>query len=186
MKRKANGLWDYAERWQALFDRVRAIRWQDDWLENDYCKDCRFCCGKQDSDYPFPMPLLPRQGAKDSEKDFHLLDCLTPCLDSRGCKSLGPNGCSRAKAERPIACGLFPIVIANGWLYLYQDCPAVLFTPLFRFMEIGRDAADLLLRLDFAELRRLSLWLMPELLAKNYICLRIRLFDANGKEPLLD
>lgn len=185
MEREANGLWDYAERWQRIFTAIRELRWEGNWLANDYCRDCRFCCGKQDSDYPFPMPLLEKQKRPGLDQDFHLLDELTPFLDSRGCKSLGATGCKRKYEEKPIACGLFPIVLANGHLYLYQECPAVLYTPLARFLELGREAAQMLLELDFAELRRLSLWLMPDVLAESYISLHIRLFDRQGKSALL-
>lgn len=186
MDKAPKGFWDYTEKWQKLFTEIRSVRWEGDWLENDYCAECRYCCGKQDSDYPFPMPLLPRQDRPDLDRDFHLLDCLTPCLDSRGCKSLTSHGCGRKLSEKPIACGLFPIVLANGCLYLYQNCPAVIFSPLIRFMEFGRKAAALLEKLDFEDLRRLSLWLNNDLLAYSYINLRIRIFDQNGKNSWLE
>lgn len=186
MEKTPDGLWDYAERWSAVFSRPRDVIWDKNWIKNDYCADCRYCCGPQDSDYPFPMPLLEKQDREGLEKDFHLLDRLTPYLGGAGCRSLKAGGCGLCRERKPIACGLFPIVLANGGLYLYQNCPSVLFTPLIRFLGLAREAANMLCELDLAELRRLSLWLTSEQLARSYINLRVRLFDESGKALLFE
>lgn len=181
-----NSFWDYVNRWNQIFPESRALRWENDWLENDYCADCRFCCGKQDSATPFPMPLLPGQYRSDLEHDFHLLDSLTPYLSTPGCRSCTDTGCRLSHGQKPVACGLFPVVLVNGGLYLYMNCPAVMFLPLIRFFELGQKAASMLMDLEFADLRRLSLWLGPETLSRSYIDLRIRLFDERGKALLFE
>lgn len=177
-----NGFWDYTTRWEKIFREARDLRWEGNWIENGYCSDCRFCCGKQDSDTPFPMPLLPKQDRPGLEKDFHLLDSLTPYLARAGCRSDTDQGCRLPIDQKPIACGLFPVVLVNGGLYLYQNCPSVIFNPLIRFMELAKRAAEMLVQLELADLRRLSLWLTPEALSRSYINLRITLFDQHGKE----
>lgn len=178
-----NGFWDYVERWRKTFDgQSGTISWNKNWLENSWCGKCRFCCGPQDSDYPFPMALLPGQTGPATPNDFHLLDASTACLAKEGCKSDGPCGCRLPLEKKPIACGLFPIVLVNGCLYLYQNCPAVVFTPLAGFMEIAQKAADMLIGLPFDDLRHLSIWLCCDALAKSYIDLHIRIFSWHGKK----
>lgn len=178
------GFWDYVQRWREVFPDERELRWVNGWLENDYCRDCRFCCGPQDSAMPFPMALSPAQAKNNAADRFHLLDCRTACLIQSGCKSSGPHGCRLSLAEKPIACGLFPIVLANGGLYLYQNCPAVVMTPLIRFMDIANEAAQMLAQLTKEELRHISLWPTAEKLAVSYIDLHISIFDARGKKTL--
>lgn len=178
----ANGFWDYARRWRESFQQERKLHWEQSWLENAYCADCRFCCGPQDSAVPFPMPLLSRQLRPELNKDFYLLDAATPYLGQAGCKADTAQGCRLELAQKPVACGLFPIVLVNGGLYLYQNCPAVIHTPLARFLEFAQKAAALLMQLDEIELRHLSLWLTADILAKSYIDLRVKIFSALGKE----
>lgn len=181
-----NGFWDYAMRWSKLFAEKPALRWDTNWLENGYCAECRFCCGKQDSATPFPMPLLPEQGRPDLANDFYLLDATTPYLAQAGCKADTVTGCRLKHGQKPMACGLFPIVLINGGLYLYQNCPAVIYTPLIRFMEFAQKAADLLGKLPEDDLRHLSLWFTDDTLAKSYIDLRIKLFNQHGKKLIFE
>ena len=84
-----------------------------------------------------------------------------------------------------MACGLFPLVLVNGGLYLYKTCPAVLFSPLIRFADLGLEAARYLVGFSLEELRHISLTLPCETLARDYIDLRISLFDADGKTEML-
>lgn len=179
------GFWDYVEQWRGQFTDERKIRWENNWLENDYCAQCRFCCGPQDSALPFPMGLSPSQAGDNAAVKFHLLDGRTACLLQSGCKSDGPHGCRLTLPEKPLACGLFPIVLANGGLWLYQNCPAVVFTPLIRFLDIARKVAVLLSELPLEELRHISLWLTADKLATSYIDLRIKIFDAKEKQIVL-
>lgn len=181
-----NGFWDYANRWSEKYGSPCSLDWDKYWIRNEYCPDCRYCCGPQDSDYPFPMPLLARQERPGLERDFHLLDSLTPYLGATGCRSCTESGCRLETGQKPLACGFFPIVLVNGSLYLYQNCPSVLFTPLVRFMELAREVAALLIEMDLSELRRLSLWLTVDVLSRSYIDLRIRLFDAHGKKLVFE
>ena len=185
MEKIENGFWDYVERWRKDFPDERKMRWENNWLENDYCAVCHFCCGPQDSSLPFPMGLLPRQCSPDAVKNFHLLDSYTACLLDSGCKSDSSHGCTLTLEEKPLACGLFPIVLANGGLWLYQHCPAVVFTPLIRFLDIARKVAALLNELTLEDLRHISLWFTAEKLASSYIDLRITIFDATGKKLIL-
>ena len=126
----ANDFQHYFRLWEASFPQRREVRWANGYLHNAYCADCRYCCGPQDSATPFPMPLLPAQCHERLEDDFYLLDPVTPCLDDRGCKSCGPQGCRLPRPQRPIACGLFPLVLVRDALHLYQCCPAALHLPL--------------------------------------------------------
>ena len=45
----SKGFWDYLSHWQKVFPRRRAVSWREGWLQNGYCRDCRYCCGPQDS-----------------------------------------------------------------------------------------------------------------------------------------
>lgn len=185
MHKMPRGFWHYVDRWREIFPRKRRLSWRDNRLQNGYCRDCRYCCGPQDSLVPFPMALLPSQIRPDLNKDFYLLDSDTAYIGSQGCKSDTPHGCRLSLAQRPVACGLFPLVLVNGSIYLYKTCPAVLFTPLVRFADLGLEAARFLLGFNLTELRHISLDLPCETLAQNYIDLRISIFDANGKTEIL-
>lgn len=186
MQKADKGFWDYVDRWRGIFREERAVRWEKNWLENDYCCDCRFCCGPQDSATPFPMALLPHQIAPENADNFHMLDASTAFLGKDGCLSDTPRGCRLALDQKPIACGLFPVVLVNGGLYLYQNCPAVVFTPLVRFLDIAKKAAATLLELPLEDLRHVSIWLNEDSLARSYIDLRIRLFGHTCKKAVLE
>lgn len=173
--------WDYFERWKNIFKDGRPLEWQDEWLENAWCGECRFCCGPQGTDKAFPMALLPAQMQPGYREHFYLLNDNTAFLAGQGCRSDSATGCVLKRKERPVACGLFPIVLANGKLYLYISCPATLFLPLARFYEIGRKAANMLLRYSLEELRHLSLELDLETLSAKYVDLHIDIFNKKGK-----
>lgn len=185
MEKVNNGFWDYVEKWRQNFKEERHVRWEQNWIENDYCKDCRFCCGPQDSAIPFPMALLPHQLAPDNIKNFHMLDNSTAYLAERGCLSDTDTGCRLSLAKKPTACGLFPVVLVNGGLYLYQNCPAVVFSPLVRYLDLAREVAVMLLKFSYEDLQHLSIWLNADVLARSYIDLHIRIFDVHGKKPEL-
>lgn len=179
-----NGFWDYASKWRNLFPQERKLEWDRNWIKNDYCASCRYCCGRQDSDIPFPMPLLPDQYEKNASHEFYMLDARTAYLARAGCKADGPHGCTLARRDKPLACGLFPIVLINGGLYLYQNCPAVIYAPLIRFMEFARDAAQMLMEFPFEQLLHLTICLSREKIIKSYINLHIALIK-NGKKELV-
>lgn len=186
MEKTERGFWAYVDKWRHACRSERIVQWDGTWLRNDYCADCRYCCGKQDSPVPFPMPLLPRQTGAQNDAQFHMQDCHTAYLAQSGCLSDGPRGCKLTASQKPVACGLFPITLVNGGLYLYQNCPAAVFSPLANFLDIARQAAAALEELPYEELLRLSLWFLPEQLAKSYIDLRIKLFTASGKKTVLE
>lgn len=186
MEKISKGFWDYVDRWREQDSAKKAVTWDKNWIANDYCKDCRYCCGPQDSAYPFPMSLLPEQIDANTAENFYLLDRRTACLGAAGCKSDTPQGCRLPLAKKPIACGLFPIVLVNGRLYLYKNCPAVVFSPLVRFMDLGLKAANMLIGYSLDDLFHLSLWLNCDTLARSYIDLRIKIFDQSGKGIVLD
>ena len=121
--------WHYWQQWRQRFPLQRDVHFDQGILSNDYCRDCRYCCGPQDCATPFPMKLLPSQQHAHLERDFFLLAPDTACLDDRGCKSCGPEGCLLPRQRRPVACSLFPLVLLDTGLYLYKICPAVFFLP---------------------------------------------------------
>ncbi|MDR3358684.1 MAG: hypothetical protein LBN96_07550 [Desulfovibrio sp.] len=163
----------YLELWRRTFPRRRKLLWRDTWLRNGYCRDCRYCCGPQDDPTPFPMALLPGQLRPGLDEDFYLLAGDTAYIADRGCKARGDGGCRLTREKRPVACSLFPLVLANGGLYLYKICPAVIFTPLAELSALGRDAAAWLAGFRPAELRHVSLDLPARTLAERYIYLDI-------------
>lgn len=178
------GLWDYFEKWRKISDNLAPPKWENNRVENEFCGQCRFCCGLQDSEIPFPMALLDRQIDEKTPENFYLLDKNTACLDRRGCKAAGSNGCRLPVEKRPIACGFFPIVLVNGRLYLYLQCPSVLFTPLWVFLELGKEVALQLESLTLPELQHVSLNLTDKVLAQNYIDLHIEIFSNESKETI--
>lgn len=165
----------YTDLWGKLFNEPRELTWKDNWLVNGYCIDCRYCCGPQDNAEPFPMALLPSQIHPGLSQQFYMLDATTAYLDARGCKALGRQGCSLQKQERPIACGLFPLVLANDNLWLYKFCPAVIFTPLVTWLPLARKAAEWLATMPASDIRRISIALDSTTLADRYINLHLPL-----------
>ncbi|WP_300906847.1 hypothetical protein [uncultured Desulfovibrio sp.] len=186
MQKLHKGFRYYFECWRALFPCRRALRWRGTWLQNEYCRDCQYCCGPQDSNEPFPMALLPAQIHPGLSDNFYMLNADTAYLDARGCKASTDHGCRLELAQRPVSCGLFPLVPANGGLYLYKICPAVLFTPLNELADLGLEAARWLTGFTLMDLRHISLDIPAQTLAERYISLNISLFDLNGVELRLD
>lgn len=168
--------WHYLTKWRNDFPSPRPLLWTDGLLKNGYCADCRYCCGPQGSDKPFPMHLLPRQIDPDTPDNFYLLDEHTALLDRRGCKSCTSQGCRLDFDKRPVACGLFPLVLANGRLYAYKICPATIFSSLDDLECLAQKAAAWLSTLPEDELRRISICLDQKSLDERYIDLEIQLF----------
>ena len=180
------GLWHYFEKWQKLSHGRDPLKWLGSRMENAWCAECGFCCGKQDNPEPFPMALLPSQIGPETPNDFHMLSPDTAGLGAEGCKSLGSRGCRLPHAKRPVACGLFPIVLANGGLHLYQICPAAMFLPLAHFYKLAKETAEYLDGFSLEELRHLSISLSDRTLMDKYINLHARLFDGEGKKLLFE
>lgn len=187
MSQKEKGAWHYLKKWEKVFaGKSPSLEWKDGWLENGYCRDCRYCCGPQDSTEPYPMGLLPEQLGPGLEDRFHLLNFNTAYLAEAGCKSDGPHGCRLPLAQKPVACGLFPLVPANGKIYLYQNCPAVLFNPMARFYHFALLAVKSLERYSLEDLRHICLYFPPETLANRFIDLHVRIFDEAGKKLAME
>lgn len=168
--------WRFLTRWRKNFPSRRPLSWENGLLENGYCADCRYCCGPQGSDKPFPMHLLPRQIGPDTPDNFYLQDKNTALLDHRGCKSCTDHGCRLDFAKRPVACGLFPLVLANGRLYAYRICPATIFSSLNELESLGQKAAAWLKDLPEDELQGISIRLDQKSLSERYIDLDIQVF----------
>lgn len=166
-------VWHYLERWQKIFHRRRALRWRDGWLQNGYCRLCRYCCGPQASNEPFAMALLPEQMPEGYEENFFLLNPTTAYLDARGCKADSPRGCRLDRKLRPVSCGLFPFVFNEKELYMYKICPAVLLSPLNQLFTLGKQAAQWLARLTANDREHIALHLPADVLAKHYVALNI-------------
>ena len=159
----------YRQLWEQQFPTLREVSVTEDGvLTNAYCVDCRFCCGPQAEEDPFPMPLLDSQISDSTPEDFHLLDKRTACLDRRGCKALTPSGCRLDRALRPVACNIFPIVLVNTSLYLYRICPASMFVPDQAMQRLARRVRDRLDILPVADVCRISITRRPEDLAMKY------------------
>lgn len=165
--------WDYYTKWLPLFKETSALIWEQNWIQNSLCKDCRYCCGPQGSDAPFPMGLLARQIGPDNSNNFYMLDSKTAYIGALGCKSDTSAGCRLNAWQKPVACGLFPIVLVNGSLYLYQMCPAVLSKPLSVFLDLAQKAARMLAQFDKEDLENISISLSCDELQKKYINLHI-------------
>ena len=178
------GFWNNFIKWKKLRDKK--VFWQNDWLKNDFCGECRLCCGPQGDDEPFPMPLLERQIKDDPKDRFYLLSPEIAYIGAEGCKSDTASGCSLSLQEKPVACNLFPIVLINGKLYLYQNCPAALFTPVAEFMETGKKAGEWLMKFKVEELKHLSIKMEDSMLAEKFIDLHIRIFEGDNKFIILE
>ncbi|MCX4309556.1 MAG: hypothetical protein OSJ28_04525 [Desulfovibrio sp.] len=183
-KNQKNRFWNYLEKWRPVFTEKKVLDWRDGWLDNDYCADCLYCCGPQGTDEPFPMALLPGQISGRTPDDFYLLNKNTACLGKEGCKSETSKGCRLPRELRPVACGLFPIVLANGRLYLYKTCPAVVFNTLDELAMLAEKAAGWLANFPLDELRHISLNLSSEKLAADYIDLGIEVFPVSAKKQI--
>lgn len=181
MPNEQSGLWNYLDKWKKIFKEKRPLHWRGSWLDNAWCGECRFCCGPQGTDKPFPMPLLDSQMQPGYKEHFYFLNDSTAYLAEKGCRSDSVNGCVLKREERPVACGLFPIVMANGHLYLYLNCPAALFVPLAWFYETAMEIANWLLGFSLEDLRHLSLELDCDTLSKKYVDLHIQIFNDAGK-----
>lgn len=167
--------WHYWQQWRRLFSCRRDVHLEQGVLINDYCRDCRYCCGPQDCATPFPMKLLPSQQHAHLDRDFFLLAPDTACLDARGCKSCGPEGCRLPRPQRPVACGLFPLVLLDRGLYLYKVCPAVLFLPLDHWLALAEAAADWLARLGPDTLARIAIHIPETTVRERFIDLELPL-----------
>ena len=176
----SKGFWEYLAHWQKMFPRRRTVSWRNGWLQNGYCRDCRYCCGPQDFDEPFPMGLLPDQLRPGLANDFFLLTKDTAFMDGRGCRSCTSQGCRLPRPDRPVACGLFPFVLTAGELYLYQIGPASMFTPLAHMAEMGREAAAWLAKFSQREQEHIALNLPADVLTDRYIKLHISVYNPTA------
>jgi hypothetical protein len=162
-------------RWRTVFHGPRELAWQGRWLDNGYCRDCRYCCGPQETDEPYPMALLPSQQGPEAELRFHLLSPDTAYLDGRGCKSATPTGCGLPRDARPVACNLFPLALVNGEMHLYRNCPVTWLVALARTRDIARNAARWLSGMPPSDLHCVDRTLPPQAAALQYIPLGIRI-----------
>ncbi len=174
--------WDYLEQWRQRFPRRRELSWHDGWLQNGYCEDCCYCCGPQDSDEPFPMALLPGQLRPGMAEDFYLLNADTAYMDARGCRACTAHGCRLPRPQRPVACGLFPLVLNAGGMYVYKTCPAALFTPLSELADLGRQAARWLQGFPLKDLEHIALRLPATALAERYISLSLPVYAPEAPQ----
>ncbi len=158
----------YKSLWKKRFPSPRTVTFADGVLVNEYCPDCRFCCGPQKEEKPFPMALLDSQISDQTPDNFYLLDKHTAALDRRGCKALTPSGCRLERKLRPVACNIFPIVLVNSRLYLYKVCPASLFLPKELFREIAVKVGRMLNGLSAHDVQRISITGDPSDLASKY------------------
>lgn len=181
-----NGLWEHMAKWHQFINLPHEICWNKTWLENSWCKDCKYCCGPQGADAPFPMALLPCQVSPENMSNFYMLNENTAYIGSNGCKSNTEKGCRLDISQKPVACNLFPIVLINGRLYLYLKCPAVMAAPLLQFLEFAGKAASSLYNLALDDLKHISITLNADMLAAKYIDLHIQLFDEKGKALIFD
>ncbi len=168
----------YRKLWTGMFPSRLKVAFENGVLVNAYCSRCRFCCGPQAEERPFPMALLDRQISARTPDDFYLLDSRTASLDRRGCKALGPGGCRLERELRPLACGLFPLVLVNRRLYLYRICPASMLEPLESFREMAVRARDMLGALPAADVERISIARDPGDLKAKYLDLGL---DVAGR-----
>ena len=79
-----------------------------------------------------------------------------------------------------MACGLFPFVLNAGELYLYQICPASMFTPLAHMAELGREAAAWLAKFSQREQEHIALNLPADVLTDRYIKLHITVYNPTA------
>ena len=163
-----NDLTYYKYLWEKRFPSPRTVTFADGVLVNEYCPGCRFCCGPQKEEKPFPMALLDSQISDRTPDNFYLLDNHTAALDRRGCKALTPSGCRLERKLRPVACNIFPIVLVNSRLYLYKVCPASLFLPGELFQKIAGKVGSMLNGFSARDVQRISITRDPSDLASKY------------------
>ncbi len=161
--------------WQDRFGDARNVFFDGKVLRNAYCPDCRYCCGPQIGCDPFPMALLDSQLSDRTEEDFYLMDAHTASLDERGCKSITPQGCRLKNEQRPVACNLFPFVLADMRLYLYECCPAAMFLPREELVRLGKEVASYLASLPLSDVERISIHLPDSDLERDYLDLNMDL-----------
>ena len=98
----------YRKLWTGMFPVGLKVALEDGVLVNEYCPQCRFCCGPQAEEKPFPMALLDRQISARTPDDFYLLDSRT-----------APAAARFARYRVPMAqAGLLPSLEAPAWTYL--------------------------------------------------------------------
>ncbi|MBQ7607150.1 MAG: hypothetical protein IJU76_04185 [Desulfovibrionaceae bacterium] len=167
----------------AYYNAWRTIAWSnphlsytgDGHIDNGFCQDCKRCCAPQIGDPPYPMPLLASQCAAGAADALYMMDKETAVLDERGCKALGENGCTLERALRPKSCGLFPIVLMEGWLFLYTLCPASLLVPFMTWFGLAQSVAQWLAALSADDLARLSL-AIPDDAINRFTPFHLRIF----------
>ena len=159
----------YRKVWAERFPQEREVFFDGRVVRNAYCPDCRYCCGPQLDCDPFPMALLDRQLSERTAEDFYLMDEHTASLDERGCKSITPHGCRLDNDRRPVACNLFPYVLADMRLYLYECCPAAMFKPKEELMKVAGQVAAYLASLPYADVERISIHLPEKDLVRDYL-----------------
>lgn len=173
----------YLRLWRRLFPEPRRVAFAAGSLVNEYCPACGFCCGPQEEELPFPLPLLDAQISDRTPEDFYLLDPRTACLDRRGCKALGAEGCRLPRSLRPVACNIFPVVLVGEELYLYRICPAVMLTPEATMPAIARQVRDYLNGFSHSELEHLAIRRPAEDLAAKYRALGLPVWGRDRAAP---
>ncbi|MDR1857031.1 MAG: hypothetical protein LBR22_07735 [Desulfovibrio sp.] len=159
---------DILASWRPHISNPRTLEWRDGWLENGYCRSCRQCCGPQESDVPYPMPLLPSQQGPEAARRFHLLAPDMAYLAGPGCKSATPSGCALPREDRPVACNLFPLALVNGTIQVFMYCPVAWHIPMDRLREIGKGVASWLTDFPPSDLRHLDRRMDPAEASRVY------------------
>ncbi len=155
--------------WKRQFPQRRNVEVKEGILFNDYCPDCLLCCGPQPAgDEVFPMKLLDRQICGREEDCFYMQDRHTAILDHRGCKALGEKGCRLERTARPMACNIFPFVVINRRLYLYNPCPLSVLLPQSEVYSLAEEVRHWLSVYSESDIRRISLYRDPRTLMEKY------------------
>ena len=128
------------------------------------------------------MALLPGQLRPGMAEDFYLLNADTAYMDARGCRACTAHGCRLPRPQRPVACGLFPLVLNAGGMYVYKTCPAALFTPLSELADLGRQAARWLQGFPLKDLEHIALHLPATALAERYISLSLPVYAPEAPQ----
>lgn len=152
------------------------VSWQDGFIANGFCPECRLCCGPQIGDKPFPMALLPEQLHARISEDFYMYDASHASLDERGCKALSAKGCNLPRSRRPPACGIFPIVLTYGSLFLYTLCPASLLMPLSTWLDLSYKVRDWLRTFPLEIQEHINIKVEGNFLLQRYVNLHVQVF----------